>query len=371
MQETCITKYKNQYFEFSNCIERLVFYKDYYIDEDGHKHSYELFEELKKLKIFHRDKYIVIQFNYELGFLFEDLEHLISDEVRLFTLYHFDSFKEVDISKISPRSQFHFDYSIDENSYKKSFEKVMDHLLNGDAYQINLTHLFKMNISSITALKENFLSQREEFKHGHFYHYLYDRDFELLSNSPECLFELEGDSLVTRPIKGTVKQSEGLHKLQNSEKDISELNIITDLLRNDLSRIGESYSNVSKMRDYFTVPGLFQQYSEIKVRLDPEVDLYQILRATYPGGSITGAPKRRVLSLINDIETTSRNFYTGSTIFITPQFVRGSINIRTAKIEDNEVYYGAGGGITLLSDANDEYHELISKIQSFFTSLSK
>ena len=231
--------------------------------------------------------------------------------------------------------------------------------------------MFKLNISSVDSLRSKFLSLREDFKHGHFFHYLYDRDFELLSNSPECLFEIEGDSLVTRPIKGTIKQSEGLHKLQNSEKDISELNIITDLLRNDLSRISTNFSKVTKMRDYFSVPGLFQQYSEVKVKLDSQVNLYQILSAIYPGGSITGSPKRRVLELINEIEDFSRDFYTGSTIFITPQFIRASINIRTTKIENNEVYYGAGGGITLLSEPTDEYQELLSKIESFFTSLTK
>lgn len=370
MQETCIIKYKNQYFEFSNCTDRRVYYKDYFVDDSGQKQPYDLCKELGKLKVFDHEAYIILQINYELGFIFERLDELIPKDQKLFTIYHFKCFKEVNITQ-NTSSSFDFSYNYNENDYRNNFEKVKAHLLNGDAYQINLTHLFKLNISSVDSLRSKFLSLREDFKHGHFFHYLYDRDFELLSNSPECLFEIEGDSLVTRPIKGTIKQSEGLHKLQNSEKDISELNIITDLLRNDLSRISTNFSKVTKMRDYFSVPGLFQQYSEVKVKLDSQVNLYQILSAIYPGGSITGSPKRRVLELINEIEDFSRDFYTGSTIFITPQFIRASINIRTTKIENNEVYYGAGGGITLLSEPTDEYQELLSKIESFFTSLTK
>jgi para-aminobenzoate synthetase component 1 len=147
-----------------------------------------------------------------------------------------------------------------------------------------------------------------------------------LSNSPECLFEVEktdkGYELVTKPIKGTLKAEDESDKEQKwkelvaSEKDQAELYMITDLLKNDLTKISMKPAVVTDKKLPLFVPGLVHQYSKIKVDLDDDTTIDQIIRATFPGGSITGAPKKRVMEIIHDVEGYERGFYCGSTIML-------------------------------------------------------
>ncbi len=362
----CLTKNGDKYFKFDKCFHYVDFYKDYCIDSDGRREAYSLKSILDQFEVLDPKENVVLQINYELGFLFESLEELIDPNQRLFSIFYFSELEEFKMNESEEFSKNNFKYDLNREAYYSKFDQVQQNLLAGNCYQVNLTNLVTVDVDSHEHLKNQFLSLVD--KHGHFFHYLLTDKYELLSNSPECLFEIENDRLITRPIKGTIESSKSLETLKSSEKDISELNIITDLLRNDLSRISENFSKVTKLRDYFEVPGLYQQYSQIEVKLPSKVTLYDILKAIYPGGSITGAPKRRVLEIIKNIEDSKRDFYTGSTVFLSSKFTRASINIRTAQIQDNTLKYGTGGGLTLLSDRELEYNEMTGKINSFFKS---
>lgn len=197
------------------------------------------------------------------------------------------------------------------------------------------------------------------------------------SNTPESLFQLKRDKnhtiIQTLPVKGTVdiKKAGGKKKaweiLTRSQKDQAELYMITDLLRNDLNKIEKPVCDVIKKKVPLMAPGIMHQMSLIQISLSREVKLSRIVESLFPGGSITGAPKKRVMEILRRVERRDRGLYCGSTLFVDNDRVDCSINIRTAEIDFNrsELTYSAGGGITVLSDARSEYEEMLLKVKSF------
>jgi para-aminobenzoate synthetase component 1 len=182
----------------------------------------------------------------------------------------------------------------------------------------------------------------------------------------------------TRPIKGTRKRgstpSEDIilkRELENSVKDKSELLMITDLERNDLNRICKSGSvNVTELftvESYNTVHHLI---SNIIGEIQTGLNAMDLINATFPGGSITGAPKMRAMEIINKLEHSNRNIYTGSLGYLS---LDGScdlnIIIRSALYKDGTYYIGCGGGITYESDANFEYEESLQKAYALLETL--
>ena len=154
-------------------------------------------------------------------------------------------------------------------------------------------------------------------------------------------------------------------------KEEGELNMITDLLRNDLNRLESPKARVLKKRVPLLVPGLLHQSSVLSVKLDHPLSLLKTMESLFPGGSVTGAPKKRVMEIIQETERYSRGLYTGSTLLCLGDRKIANINIRTATIStgDRLWKYGAGGGITLLSKATSEYQEMEAKVASFLTLL--
>ena len=143
--------------------------------------------------------------------------------------------------------------------------------------------------------------------------------------------------------------------------------MITDLLKNDLNRLDTPSAEVRKLRAPLLVPGLLHQYSLISLKLKNEISVSTTMRALFPGGSITGAPKKRVMGIIADVERYNRGIYCGSTLLCIGNNKVANINIRTASIniEERIWRYGAGGGITLLSRPVDEFKEMEDKVSSF------
>ncbi len=311
---------------------------------------------------------------YELGMLFEWGEVSEEVEVELATFIDFSEsceikpLKDVDQTTAKPLSIISF------KEYEEKFKKTYENLLDGNCYQLNLTSLLKFEVDDLDKLEKTFLCQETFSNLSEFAHLinLEVNDELIISNSPECLYCFKNGRVISRPIKGTVREEQGIESFTGDEKNESELNIITDLLRNDLSRIGDSFSQVDAKREFFRVPGLIHQYSQISVAMD-EYDSAKILKAIFPGGSITGAPKKRVLKLIKNIENNSRGIYTGSTVLNFQNMKTSSINIRTLSVSKSskEALYGAGGGITLLSEAHSEYLELLDKANSFLKVIFK
>lgn len=331
-------------------------------------------DDLEKLKVseYYENPIVILSF-YELGDVIE-LGLSTSSDKPLCIILEFenvDNFKPE--ASRSTSVSFQETKLIELEDYSKMFNQVMDNLEYGNCYQINLTtrshYKFENDISSVY---NKFLGYGQLSQYAHTIHIPFFKRL-ILSNSPECLFEVEaGKSLISRPIKGTIAKELGREELDKSEKDEIELNIITDLLRNDLSRIGKNFSKVNSKKSFLEVPGLLHQYSEIEVELDKNTNMKNILWSLFPGGSITGAPKKKVIELINEIEKDDRGVYTGSTTLLFQNKIKSSINIRTADIntQTSELTYGSGGGITLQSNLLGEYKEMALKKSSFLNIFS-
>jgi len=259
---------------------------------------------------------------------------------------------------------------------------VYEHLLRGDCYQVNLTAQFYL------MWKENHTPSdfirhlwSDEARIGAYAHatWLSTMGKLLLSNSPECLVQRRtgprGIELYSMPIKGTRKFTarddfeEVWDALRSSKKEAGELNMITDLVRNDLSRVHRPRARVHAATRPLRVPGLMHQYSLVGCEVPQEVSWRRVLECLFPGGSISGAPKRKVLEIIHQVEAESRGHYCGSTWLAYGSTLAGSINIRTAELDMGlkEMRYGAGGGVTLKSRASEEFSEMMHKSESFLS----
>ena len=265
--------------------------------------------------------------------------------------------------------------------YKQAFDQGYRHLQAGDCYQFNLTYPFDYEFSA-KLRDEDFLSifgernsKRGAFAHATFLPLL-NRLF--LSNSPEMLIQgkrkRDHALLWSAPIKGSLsfdfkKDSlkEKWKELTHSMKDQAELFMIADLLRNDLNRIDLPIANVVAKKRPLVVPGILHQYSLLSVRASLNVTLLKLIQSLFPGGSVTGAPKKRVLQILKEIELESRGFYCGSTFILDDDLMAASINIRSATIDfvRLNMRVNAGGGITLKSDSEREFDEMILKRDSF------
>ncbi|MCY4524912.1 MAG: chorismate-binding protein, partial [Halobacteriovoraceae bacterium] len=199
-----------------------------------------------------------------------------------------------------------------------------------------------------------------------------------LSNSPECLFQRRKKNnryfIYTMPIKGSIKTNSSpwesqWNELAKCQKNAAELHMITDLVSNDLSKIERPKAKVLADRRPLKVPGILHQYSLVEVELGKNTNLGGIVASLFPGGSVTGAPKKQVMKILKKMEGVSRGFYCGSTIVIHQSLMAASINIRSAEInlDKKEMSCHSGGGVTLLSKAKDEYDEMKLKLKSFIS----
>ncbi len=347
------------------------------------KHSVaKLKQRLKKISLNGTFKNpIVYHCYYELGYLFNQLDHLADDDEELLIEIGYTKFKKISLESFTQNSAEKIQLveapSISPDEYKKQFDLGHAHLIQGDCYQFNLTNIFDFTFqNSVTEYDfiHALFTKKERlaaFAHATFLEPLNEL---ILSNSPESLFKIKRGRVYSFPIKGSIpfqeKKDDKLatwKKLKASKKDKAELYIIIDLIRNDLSKISRTISTVEKKRIPLKVPGILHQYARISTKLKANTTLLDMLQALFPGGSITGAPKKRVLEIIHKIENGQRGIYTGSTILLFKKERVASINIRTATVDltQKSLKYGAGGGITLLSECGQEYSEMKLKLSSF------
>lgn len=270
-----------------------------------------------------------------------------------------------------------------KESYLDSFYQGQEHLHAGNCYQYNLTQEFKYQCSEKetkgTHIIENLFSSEQKLgAYAHATH-LPSLGQTLISNSPESLFEakLKGDEIkiTSAPIKGSanfVSDDEVdflWDQLSRCAKNQAELFMITDLVKNDLTKISNNSTTVLAKKEKLIVPGIVHQYSLLQTLANKDLSLYRVLKSLFPGGSITGAPKKRVVQIIASLEKRRRGFYCGSTILQKDHFCSASINIRSGHFEHQLklLEFGAGGGITVQSRAEDEFQEMLGKVQSYMS----
>ena len=277
-----------------------------------------------------------------------------------------DKVKQEVVKKYS-NNEVEFNCNMTKDYYLNSIKRVKDYIYSGDIYQINFTQRFdcKLNKSPL-----DLYNRLRETNPAPFASYFNFGEGEVVSCSPERFISLKKGVLEARPIKGTIargrtEEEDKRNKeiLVKSEKDRSELLMIVDLERNDLGRVSEvgsvEVTELFHIEEYATV---FQQVSTIRSRLRKDVGLAELLKATFPGGSITGAPKIRAMEVIDELETTSRNLYTGSIGYIGfDGDLDLNIVIRTVVCKDDTAYFQVGGGIVWDSDPESEYEESVLK----------
>ena len=265
----------------------------------------------------------------------------------------------------------HFNCVISRAEYLKTVEKLIAHIKKGDCYEINFCQEFYADqvvinpydlYAALTAISPNPFSA----------FYRVNNDY-LVCASPERFLQKKGYSLISQPIKGTsprnaidhLKDELNLKALFASEKDRIENVMIVDLVRNDLSKICEAGSViVEELFGVYAFPQVYQMISTISGILKNEVSFTEILAATFPMGSMTGAPKIKVMELIRAYETSYRGIYSGSVGYITPdKNFDFNVVIRSILYNSSNHFlsYQVGGGITSNSIAELEYEECMMK----------
>jgi para-aminobenzoate synthetase component 1 len=254
-----------------------------------------------------------------------------------------------------------------KEDYIAAIKKAKEYIRSGDIYQVNLSQRFET---------ETFSSGLEIYRRlrqispSYFSAYLDYGDFQILSSSPERFLRLEDNLVSTRPMKGTRPRSR--HKLNDqklkadllkSAKDKAELAMIVDLERNDLGRVCNYDSiRVTAVRELEEYSTVFQTTATICGRLHKDKDRIDLLRACFPGGSITGCPKIRAMEIIEELEPSRRSIYTGCLGYLGfSGDMDFNILIRTILKKDNKLYFGVGGGIVADSRPEEEYEETLVK----------
>jgi len=269
---------------------------------------------------------------------------------------------------------------LSREDYLERVRRALDYIAAGDIYQVNLTQRFTARTEASPA--EIYLRMRAS-NPADFAALLPREDHAIICASPELFLSASPDGrVVTRPIKGTrprartpVADAALGRELRASEKDRAELNMITDLLRNDLGRVcGYGTVRVEAEADVEIHPTVLHLVSTISGELRSEVTRAELLRACLPGGSITGCPKIRAMQIIRELEPTPRGVYCGAIGYVGLDGLIGlNVAIRTMTHRSDErgaiLHLHAGGAITADSDPHAEYAEILAKAEGMFRAL--
>lgn len=264
----------------------------------------------------------------------------------------------------------------DLHSYSQAVQKCREHILAGDVFEVCLSHRLE---TPLAGHPWDLYCRLREINPAPFAAWLQFPTFQVVSASPERFLKLDGDHLAeSRPIKGTrprgatSQQDIALREdLSTSEKDRAENLMIVDLVRNDLGRVAEigsvEVTDLLTVEEYATV---FQLVSTVKARLRPECDTLDLVRACYPGGSMTGAPKIEAMKIIDALEPVKRGIYSGAIGYLDRRGTMDlSIVIRTIVCKDGKASFGVGGAVVADSDPADEYQETMDKARALIRAL--
>lgn len=259
------------------------------------------------------------------------------------------------------------------SKYNKAFYKIKEYISRGHIYQINLTHQLQTQSSRnghqifaqlVTSIDSPMMS------------YFDASNFEILSASPERFVKIESRHIETTPIKGTrargkINDQELEAELTSSPKEAAELNMITDLLRNDLSAVCTLGSvEVEARKQIQKIDAVMHTYSKISGELQASISPINALLSMAPGGSVTGCPKKRAMEIIDELEPVERGAYCGNMVAIYPDgTLDSSILIRTIIKNGRELILPVGGGIVFDSNLEDEYQETLDKAKSIIDAL--
>lgn len=274
------------------------------------------------------------------------------------------------------------DSNISRSQYLNAVESIKEEIRSGNTYQTNLTR--QINVTLRNDISPATVFQRLRRSHPAPFSAIIGRpDSTVISASPERFFKIADGSILASPIKGTrprgtdkAEDDRLRSELLSSPKDLAENTMIVDLLRNDLGRVCEFGSvEVESLCEIEELPSLFHLVSTIKGRLRGDASFGEMLRALFPCGSITGAPKISTMKIIDEIEPTARGLSMGAIgCYIPASFGIGetidlSVAIRTMVIRNGTATFNVGGGIVIDSDPEKEWDETVVKSKALLNSL--
>lgn len=322
-----------------------------------------------------RDRYVAGYLQYEAGYAFEpvlaDLRLDGSGDRPLVWLGVYERRTEISTDEAFPafgpdETPPHAEdarLEVDRADYLSDVRSVQDAIRRGDVYQINYTAPVRFRYAGDPQSLYRALRREQPVPYGAFLHTPYGH---VLSCSPELFFRRRGRRIWTRPMKGTTGRGRTSREdrararaLTSDPKSRAENLMIVDLLRNDLSRICRPDSvSVGELFATETHPTLIQMTSTVEGRLHPQVDATETMRALFPCGSVTGAPKIRAMQLIHELERAPRGVYCGAIGHFTPEGETAfSVAIRTVVLDGDSGVMGTGSGIVADSVPEEEYRE--------------
>ena len=262
-----------------------------------------------------------------------------------------------------------------QDEYRRSFEQIQQYISAGDCYEVNLTQRFTAPYCGCSWEAYRHLRTATQAPYSA---YLSHPDFAILSQSPEQFIRLKDSKVTTNPIKGTrprgttVDEDQAIaQELQHSPKDQAENLMIVDLLRNDLGKVCKIGSvSVPRLFALESYTNVHHLVSTVTGELADDHDAVALLASTFPGGSITGAPKIRSMEIIRELEPVARSVYCGSIGYISADgSMDTNITIRTILAKDGELHCWGGGAIVADSDWESEYQESITKVNNLMKAL--
>ncbi|MGJ8593088.1 MAG: aminodeoxychorismate synthase component I [Aquaticitalea sp.] len=262
---------------------------------------------------------------------------------------------------------------IHKEEYFSKIERLLGHIHRGDIYEANFCQEFYSEDTVIDPL-ETYLNLNK-ISHPPFATFLKFDENYLLSASPERYLKKEGNTIISQPIKGTAKRSTNIledqelkHNLEHSEKDRSENIMIVDLVRNDLSHTAiKGTVKVEELCKVHTFDQVHQMISTISSKIDKNTHPVDVIRTTFPMGSMTGAPKISAMKIIEELEETKRGLYSGAVGYFSPEGdFDFNVIIRSILYNASKKYvsYSVGGAITAKSNPQDEYEECLIKAKA-------
>jgi len=318
-------------------------------------------------------------FSYELGYALEPRLLPLMPQARRVPLLWFGLFREREdfsgeeataalAERLTGRA-YAGPLRLDETaeSYARRFNAVRSYIAAGDIYQANLT--FRGRFAFVGDPLALYLQLRARSRAGHGA-YVDDGRHACLSLSPELFFDIEQGAITSKPMKGTCTRELGAAALRASGKDRAENLMIVDLIRNDLGRIARTGSVT--VEDLFAIesyPTLYQMVSTVRAELRPGLSPEAVVRALFPCGSVTGAPKIRAMEIIGELEMVARGLYCGAVGAFSPNGdANFNVGIRTITIADGQGGLGIGGGLVWDSECDGEFAECLLKAQYFVES---
>jgi para-aminobenzoate synthetase component 1 len=276
-----------------------------------------------------------------------------------------------DPEPLSEQLSLHFGSSVRQIEYAENIGFIHDYIRAGDFYQINYTQRLHAETRVAPRTLYSEMIRCHPAVHAC---YFQQNNLAIHSLSPELFLHYADGILTTEPIKGTrprgrdaVEDNILRLELLNSEKEQAELFMITDLLRNDLGKVCEIGSiELETTKELSKLPSVWHTHSRIAGKLRHDLQPLDALLSMFPGGSITGCPKHRALEVIDKLENSSREIYTGSMGYFHPKGdLSFNIAIRTLVQQGSQLSLGSGGGITIDSDWQAEWEEMLVKASTF------